>query len=84
MIIKLRSALDRQVIEVPKDISFVELCNDEGKVMSVLVQNKLTGTLDMFDFRDVDTAKRYENFFKVEFLKDVRVLDPEKYSEERK
>lgn len=84
MIIKLRSALDRQVVEVPKDISFVELCNDEGKVMSVLVQNKLTGTLDMFDFRDVDTVKRYENFFKVEFLKDVRVLDPEKYSEERK
>lgn len=84
MIIKLRSALDRQVVEVPKDISFVELCNDEGKVMSVLVQNKLTGTLDMFDFRDVDAAKRYENFFKVEFLKDVRVLDPEKYSEERK
>lgn len=84
MIIRLRSALDRQGVEVPKDISFVELCNDEGKVMSVLVQNKLTGTLDMFDFRDVDTAKRYENFFKVEFLKDVRVLDPEKYSEERK
>lgn len=84
MLIRLRSAIDKQTIDIPKNISFVELCNEEGKIMSVLVQNKLTGTLDLFDFRDTDTTRRYESFFNVEFLKDMRVVDPEQYVADQK
>ena len=84
MLIRLRSAIDKQTIDIQKDISFVELFNQKEKIMSVLVQNKLTGTLDLFYFRDTDTTRRYESFFNVEFLKDMRVVDPEQYVADQK
>lgn len=75
----LRSA-NKQAKEIPFQTAFVELCNDEGDIMSVISYDKVSGTMDLFDFRDKASAKKYEDFFGVKFIKDLRVVDLDKYN----
>ena len=76
MKVRLRSA-DKNAIDIPKSIAFVELLNDVGEVMAVITPtNKTTGTIDVFDAREIDKAKRYSDFFKVSFVNKINVLNP--------
>lgn len=78
MQIRLRSA-DKTVTTIP-NIPFVELCNEDGQVMAILAKNKANDVLDIYDVRDKEVIERYSKVFNVEFVKDIRAIDPTKYS----
>lgn len=78
MQIRLRSA-DKTVTTIP-NIPFVELCNEDGQVMAILAKNKANEVLDIYDVRDKEVIERYSKVFNVEFVKDIRAIDPTKYA----
>lgn len=58
---------NNQVITLPSDAAFIEVCDDEGKIACVLSFDALNQTFNIFDGNS-EKANRYKKFFNVNFI----------------
>ena len=55
------------LIPLPANASFIELCDEQGKIAAVVSYNPLDQSVSIFD-GDSDKAKRYTTYFNVDFI----------------
>jgi hypothetical protein len=57
-----------QVLHTLDESNFIELCNSEGKIVSVFYENQANGAIHELQADAESDARRYERMFNVEFI----------------
>lgn len=65
---------NKDIINLPKDAAFVEICDEEGNIACVISYDKISGAINIFDGASPQ-AERYKLFFNTTFIERSHNID---------